>query len=249
MHKRLKMARRLRFVWLPGWSYTPDMYDRIINTIDDATGRHEHLLIDFSKYEKPSDIIEQMATQNADRSSSVIIIGWSLGAMVAQKIIEATADHISAACLVSASPSFVKNATFPHGLPERQLRLLKKRVLTDPDKAVSDFRDSINPQLRTEAIANTPSNRTPQDTLLTGLDFLADYRIEPDVSRLIQMPVYLLHGRKDDVCPLGGAVQLQNIYPCSKLTISEEAGHDIPFIQPSYFVKWILALLDDEHLA
>ncbi len=244
------MARRLRFIWLPGWSYTPDMYRHIIAMIDEAVGGHNHFAVDFSKYAKPADLIEEMAVQNTERSSTVIIVGWSLGAMVAEKIIESTAEHISAAFLVSASPSFIKSDLYPYGLPKSRLHVLKKRILSDPDNAVADFRNSIssNPELRTMAISHTATDRTPQKTLLAGLDFLADYKIDPDRSRTIRIPIYLLHGRKDDICPVEGAEQLQNTYLQSRLSISEEAGHDIPFVQPCYFVKWILKLLKDEAL-
>lgn len=55
--------------------------------------------------------------------------------------------------------------------------------------------------------------------------FIEDNQILNNAAKLQNIPVYLVHGRYDMVCPLAGAWDLHQALPSSHLSIVRDAGH------------------------
>ncbi|MBA2656987.1 MAG: prolyl aminopeptidase [Tatlockia sp.] len=55
--------------------------------------------------------------------------------------------------------------------------------------------------------------------------FIEDNQIINNISRIRPIPIYLVHGRYDMICPLEGAWDLHQALPTSLLKIIRDAGH------------------------
>ena len=241
---------KLNFLWLPGWSYQPDMYNLVISDIDKALGKQNHISVDFSKCQQASDIYQITSSYITSAHQKTVVVGWSMGAMAAQASVNEKSDHISLLFLISSSPAFIRNSLFPSQIKERQLRSLEKRVINDPLRAVSDFRNSIRSK-RTTGISMTSDDmpiRWNKESLLAGLDFLASYQIDLSVSKAVNIPVSILHGEEDFICPPNGALELAKIYRKSNLSILRRIGHDIPLIEPKGLASRIIEAILSRHL-
>ena len=57
--------------------------------------------------------------------------------------------------------------------------------------------------------------------------FLQPEQILTNTNKIRHLPLYIVHGRYDIVCPLKSAWQLHQACPASELVIVREAGHNI----------------------
>lgn len=55
--------------------------------------------------------------------------------------------------------------------------------------------------------------------------FIKENQVFDKIHKLEQIPIYLIHGRYDMVCPLAGAWTLQQVLPHARLSIIRDAGH------------------------
>ena len=226
------------------------MYNLVISDIDKALGKQNHMPVDFSKCQHALDISRITSSCITSAPQKTVVVGWSLGAMAAQASINEKSDHIALLFLISSSPAFIRNSLFTSQVEERQLRSLEKRVIKDPLRAVIDFRNSIRSK-RTTEISVTSDDipiRWGKESLLAGLDFLASYQIDLSVSKAVNIPVSILHGEEDFICPPNGALELAKIYRKSNLSILRRIGHDIPLIEPKGLASRIIEAILSRHL-
>lgn len=55
--------------------------------------------------------------------------------------------------------------------------------------------------------------------------FIKENQVLDNAHKIVELPVYLIHGRYDMVCPLGGAWDLHKALPASTLRVIRDANH------------------------
>lgn len=71
------------------------------------------------------------------------------------------------------------------------------------------------------------SNLPDTNSLRIGLDYLIQSDLRDELER-IQIPMLLLHGKEDQICPLAAAKYINSKKKSTKLVVLEQTGH-IPF--------------------
>lgn len=178
---------------------------------------------------------------------SVIGIGWSLGAEV---LIAAAArdSRFRALVLVGATPCFVGNPDFPHGHESSLVRRMIHDMGEEPDLAIERFLklNFTNEELATDeaktfietygspeqVVSEEDSKRMvaaphpifKYDELITALGALHDTDLRGHLKD-IKIPVLVLHGGSDSVCPVGAGKYLAEEIDGAELKVYDKTGH------------------------
>lgn len=160
-----------------------------------------------------------------------VVVGWSLGGQIALAALPLVRRRLAGLVLVSATPRFTAGEGWTHGVPAQSLEVLAHRVRRDPARAVARFREGafvegeVDGTVRARAAAlPAPDPRAARE----GLELLAREDLRPSLAAL-DLPVLVLHGERDPICPPGAGRALAAAVPSARLVELRGAGH-APFL-------------------
>ena len=223
-------------VLLPGWSVAADAFVRLTAS-DDAV-----VVADFAAADSPAAFVTAARAAIAACPTPPIVLGWSLGALVALEVVSEEAEAVHSLSLISAPDRFVR-----HGAAD--LPGWSPRVLERMDQAIDDDRagalGAFDAALFSDddRTAGVPARWTrepgtgawPDAALHAGLAYLRTVQIDPAT---VAVPVSLFHGGSDPICPLARAERLADGLAEVTLTVVPGAGH-APFLSDSErFLTW-----------
>jgi len=191
---------------------------------------------------------EESSTDNLDYSENVVnlikqlnlknivVIGWSLGSLVAIKLVNILPERVSSLLLISATSKFISEKNYSCGQPLALVRQLKKSLKKDYETTLNRFYSQMFSSNEEERgyKALFIDNVLPRMNMLTknrvvrGLDYLINTDCRHLLSHLT-CPVTICHGQDDIICPVSSAYYLERNIPNSKLVIIDNCGH-IPFL-------------------
>lgn len=173
-----------------------------------------------------------------------IIIGWSLGGLVATEIARSFKEKVDGLVTVASSPCFIDANDWP-GIKANVLQSFHQQLAEDTEKTISNFlkiQAMGSPHIRQdikkirELVMQYPMPL--KSTLDKSLSFLetTDQRAQ---LKQIEQPFLRLYGKMDSLVPKAVVNQIDELAPRSEKVIFEQASH-APFI--SHFDEFILAL-------
>ncbi len=170
-----------------------------------------------------------------------LIMGWSLGGMMAQVLAHQLAARVQGVILVTSTPRFVESADWPYGLAESVLQGFADNLQTDYAATVKRFfalqfmgvrndPQAVN-QLR-DHILTQPANL---QALQVGLEILrsADMR-----SHMLKQPNLWILGRLDKLIPVSLEQGLRAL-DYQHIAVMPKAAH-VPFVtHPDEFLSLV----------
>lgn len=229
-------------VLLHGWAMSSAVFSEML---DGLAGSYRVLAPDlpghgfssdpavFGLDECATDIVQWLEALNIE---GFMLGGWSLGGQVALRLVKRITQRIERLLLMATTPKFTLGADWIHGLPETQVRSLKRNVQRAPEKTFGDFfglqffPKEVSPQRYREIIAfAVRAGRLPTlAAALAGLDTLqaADLR---DEARTLGCPTLVVHGSEDPITPVGAGRFLASSIPAARLCELPRTGH-APFL-------------------
>ncbi|HJW02283.1 MAG TPA: alpha/beta fold hydrolase [Azospira sp.] len=178
------------------------------------------------------------------------LVGWSLGALLAQLMAKQAPAKIARLVLVAGTPCFTQGPDWLAGQTPELLATFSAAVREQPDSVLisvlSRFAALINQgdaQARAITRRLAPLTRAPLPapaTLARGLDWLRDLDLRTLTPQLPQ-PCLLLHGDQDPLMPLAAAQWLVATLPQAGLEIFPGVAH-CPFLAaPERFARSLAA--------
>jgi pimeloyl-[acyl-carrier protein] methyl ester esterase len=172
-----------------------------------------------------------------------VIIAWSMGVQAVLQAFPRIRKQLAALVFVSGTPKFTAAEDYPYGLPTFEARGLGIRLKKDYEKAVRDFirrmfteeecASGCYERMIEEKIGGALPARHAAQASLTSLAE-ADFR---SVLPTVDVPVLLVHGSDDTICPSMASRDMAGRLPCARLEIIKGAGH-APFIsRPTEFTN------------
>lgn len=175
-----------------------------------------------------------------------VLLGWSMGGMVAQAWAASRPEQVRALVLVGSTPAFMQRPDWPHGLAPAVLaefagalaqdyRATLSRFLALQARGGDDARAVIARLRETVYARGEPDSRV----LASGLELLRGVDLRPGAGRIV-CPSLLIHGGYDGLCPPAAAEWLARALPDARLALHPRAAH-APFLSHP---DWFMATLE-----
>ncbi|WP_440054341.1 pimeloyl-ACP methyl ester esterase BioH [Pseudoalteromonas sp. T1lg65] len=176
-----------------------------------------------------------IASQLANKiSPQSVLVGWSLGGLFAQKIAINHPEKVSRLVLVSSSPAFCAQQSWP-GIDPTVLANFEQQLQKDSEKTIERFlaiqamgsehaRDDVK-QLK-RLLASQP--KSDPDALAGGLKILKSVSLKDEFAS-IKQPLHGVFGRLDSLVPIKAVQKMQQLNPNFKVEVIAKASH-APFI-------------------
>ncbi|WP_139491081.1 alpha/beta fold hydrolase [Brevibacillus dissolubilis] len=250
---------KAKLIWLPGWAMSGEVFSELICSLPEC----EHVRLDYSGagtveefYEMAESAVEKCFTDSylshstflsedasapESRHIPLILIGWSLGGIIAQRLAAEKVYPINGLILISSTSCFVRPRDEAHlGWSDVYLRRMQTKLQDNRQQVIADFCDRMfTPSKRQSVLTKHDNPHIPADTwslqaLYAGLDCLRHQDNRPLLPQ-IACPTLILHGGADQICPPTAAQELEDNIPKATLHICPDGGH-MPFLNyPTQF--------------
>lgn len=213
-----------KFVWRPISNLLEKDYEVIIIDWNDVDSLHRF----------KQKVITILQEKDINRFS---IIGWSLGSLVAIDIVTSNLFKIDNLILFSGTSKFIQDVTEKYniGWHKKILNNMISMLKKYPEETINKFYKNLFSKEEVkdgyyDRFSNEiqPLNEMDSiDSLALGLEYLMLKDVRDKINH-INIPVLLIDGEKDLICPMEASEYLQNHLKTSSLLILNETGH-IPF--------------------
>jgi pimeloyl-[acyl-carrier protein] methyl ester esterase len=162
-----------------------------------------------------------------------ILIGWSLGGMLALQLAHRFPEQIAKVILISSTACFTTRESYAAGLSPAIVKRLAKKLKQDHRQVQLDFYNLMFSAREQEAVSAFFAGLSPLmfdislASLTAGLDYLLTTDLRPVIPH-ISVPCHIIHGSADEICPLAAGHYLAEHLPQATLHVLRHAGH-IPF--------------------
>jgi pimeloyl-ACP methyl ester esterase len=213
------------------WSFQEQLSGQFRVITMELRGHGDSSAHDFSYDNCINDISELLAHLRIDRA---VIAGWSMGAQIAMRFYTVMSRKVAGMILVGGTPCFCKKDDYAFGVPQSEVRSMFLRLKRDYKSTSGEFFKAMfsdgevsKPGL--VAIANRTIGRLPDYSVaIAALQALADSDLR-SLLRNISVPVLLVHGSDDRICPPGASEYMSSRIPGARLELIDNIGH-APFL-------------------
>jgi len=193
----------------------------------------------------PSDgWVESLALQLPNEPC--LLVGWSLGGMLALEMVHRFPERIAALALVSTTPCFRRKDDWHPGCDEHFFAGFESAVASDSPRLLNRFftlmlhgdalsRSAFNALAKQAVARQRPASAAG---LKNGLEFLRSLDSRKMIADL-SAPTLVLHGEQDVIVSIESGRWLAESISGSQMTLFPDCGH-APFLsQPERFNKII----------
>jgi pimeloyl-[acyl-carrier protein] methyl ester esterase len=242
------VAGKIPLVLLHGWGVNQGVWQQLV----------PQLAVDFevlapdlpgfgtasASYPQPYQLKALAQQLAAAIPPASLVVGWSLGGLVATQLALDYPEKVAALGWVASSPCFMAQADWPGmadavlkqfaGALTRDLALTVERFLAIQAMGSETARQDI--KMLKHAVLALPMPQV--EVLMAGLDILAATDLRPQLAQL-QQPVAACFGKLDALVPVAMVEPLLQWLPTLQVHIIPKASH-APFIShPTDFIEWI----------
>ena len=228
---------------IPGWGIGRGPFEALAGTLNarifDLPGYNGTPLIE--------EFNEAVDTLAANVEPGTVLMGWSLGSLLALAAAARHPQRVGKLILVAATASFCRRADWPDAMPEDELAEFASAAHADFHSLLPRFVGHFNRGDRhARAIGRTllaqAESEPPGATLAAGLRWLRDQDLRPLLPQ-VTCPTLILHGAHDPLIPVAAARKLAEQLPDARLDILPGVAHT-PFLsQPDHFLAQVRLFL------
>lgn len=179
-----------------------------------------------------------------DLDAAPVIIGWSTGAAIALELASRHPSLLSGLVLLSGTSRFCAGPGYTQGAPpqylDRMVRALTNRGIQPVLHDFLDRADSVSSSAghcETDAVQRgewaMQAAQYPVASLHEGLRYLRDIDLREALPG-ISCPVLFIHGRQDEIIPVGAAQYAAGRIPHAVLHVEAHANHLTPVRHPAF---------------
>ncbi|ALV90725.1 MULTISPECIES: pimeloyl-ACP methyl ester esterase BioH [Pantoea] len=237
-------------VLLHGWGLNAEVWQNIVPRLSPHFRLH---LVDLPGFGRSqgfgpltlADMAQQLLPQLPARA---VLLGWSLGGLVASQIALKQPERVSALISVASSPCFTAHGEWP-GIKPETLESFQQQLSNDFQRTVERFlalqtmgTENARQDARQlkEVVLSQPMPSV--EVLEGGLKILHEVDLRAELPHLTP-PLLRLYGALDGLVPRRIAPMLDEALPTSPSIVMEKAAH-APFIShPDAFCQHIIEFI------
>ncbi|MDI9222216.1 pimeloyl-ACP methyl ester esterase BioH [Pantoea sp. EA-12] len=237
-------------VLLHGWGLNAEVWQNIVPRLSPHFRLH---LVDLPGFGRSqgfgpltlADMAQQLLPQLPARA---VLLGWSLGGLVASQIALTQPQRVSALVSVASSPCFTARGEWP-GIKPETLESFQQQLSNDFQRTVERFlalqtmgTENARQDARQlkEVVLSQPMPSV--EVLEGGLKILHEVDLRTELPHLT-LPLLRLYGALDGLVPRRIAPMLDEALPTSPSIVMEKAAH-APFIShPDAFCQHIIEFI------
>ncbi len=223
-------------VFLHGWGLNGRIWHTLIESLPKRTCHAPDLpgygSAPFAPPYDPDTLADRLASAT---SAPALLVGWSLGGLVALAWAARRPDTVRGLVLVGATPAFVQRDDWPHGMAAEVFDEFARSLAQDWRATLLRFlalqarggeaaRMGIG-RLRAELFAH---GEPAPETLAAGLDLLRNTDLRPRLAA-VRCPTLIVQGGHDTLCPPAAAEWLAANLANARLALLPRAAH-APFL-------------------
>lgn len=230
--------------WPREWVRTLADDARVIMPDNRGSGWSQAVEAPFTVRDMADDVIDVLDDAEVERA---VLMGLSMGGMIAQEVALAAPERVAALCLVGTRPPAPKftppsaSAAFALMrplLPWDSLSNFYRRLWTAA--AAPGFAER-HPDRIEELVSQCIERPTPRAMLTNQMRALVAWGHAERLTR-IAAPTVVVHGERDLFAPSANAAALAELIPGARLTLLADVGHLVPLEAPDRLGELLLDL-------
>ena len=232
------------FCWPRDWVRTLSEDVRVIMLDNRGSGWSQSVETPFTLRDMADDVIDVLDDAEVERA---VLMGLSMGGMIAQEVALASPERVAALCLVGTRPPAPKftppraSAAFALMrplLPWDSLSEFYRRLWT---LATAPGFAERHPDRIEELVNQCIERPTPRSMLHSQMRALMAWGHAERLA-LISAPTVVVHGERDVFAPAVNAVSLAELIPGARLELLADVGHLVPLEAPDRLGEVLLDL-------
>jgi len=238
---------KVDLVLLHGWGLNAEVWHCIIDRLSPHFRLH---LVDLPGFGRSSGYGAMTLDQMVDSllpqmPEQAVLVGWSLGGLVASRLALRYPDRVQALISVASSPCFTAREDWP-GIKPHTLQGFQQQLSEDFQRTVERFlalqtlgTESARQDARLLKSVVLSQPMPSVEVLEGGLEILRQVDLRAEMAGL-KVPMLRLYGYLDGLVPRKVASLLDEQWPQSESRIIEKAAH-APFIShPEAFSQHVI---------
>jgi pimeloyl-[acyl-carrier protein] methyl ester esterase len=196
-----------------------------------------------SRIQTQGDELSSLAKAiSQDLPHSSVLVGWSLGGLVAIRLARLLRRRTRALVLIAGTPCFGRRRDWVRALPAAQFAAMTARVRQDSRSALKYFADlaSLGDRAarQVRAALRVADLSPPADVLLRDIDLLRTADLRQELKEL-QLPIRVILGARDRLVDAASRTALRELNPHIVVDVLELCAH-APFLSEPLRVAEIL---------
>ena len=225
-------------IWQPTIQSLPiELQNRLVTL--NLPGYHQEATLEQYKLEDLANWLNKYVTQPS------IIIGWSLGGLIAQKFALQYPNKVIKLGLIGSTPKFMAADNWP-GIKPDVLKLFATQLTKNHRLTIERFlaiqamgSDTAKQDIKQLKELVLSTDEPDLHALSEGLKLLESEDLRLAWSNL-HCPVSCLFGRLDSLVPNAAINQIAALCKYSEIEVIDKASH-APFVShPQAFLKWFI---------
>ena len=223
-------------IFIHGWATGPQVWPGSLTA-------GESFLYDNEEFPELSDLERTVKELWQKRQGKITVVGWSAGGMLALQLAHAHPEWIEKVVLLSSTPRFTTDGLYTAGLKPSIVKNLSRRLTRRQRETQEKFYQEMF-TIAEAGEAEKFNEISPVffsltgDGLQKGLNYLLQTDLR-DILPQIKVPVDILHGEADEICPPAAARYMAALLPAAKLKLFPGAGHVLFFSHLAEVLKII----------
>lgn len=206
--------KKTTLVFLPGWGFRACVFEALANAFE----HYPVMLLDLP-LAHTNDTEDFLITQlNTRIPENAILIGWSLGGLLASKLCSQFPGRFKALITLASNPQFVATDTWP-GIPASDMAAFLKQAEHNLPGLMQHFLRLLKGSSLQSHLMETGNTQH----LLYYLHLLAKSDLR-EVYRDLSLPVLHVFGDQDPLLPLACEAAIQQHYT-HRTHVIQHAGH------------------------